>query len=235
MVRGASAVLGLYGAALAYLLLAPSIPAVHDPQSAAMAAGGAGALLLGGCAGVCVPAGDSRYVLVFALLGAALVVGGADAANAGAWVSVFEALLYGLIGAGFARVLDTAALALALPLFAAAVDAATVLGGGPGALSQAAPPRGDPLTLDLPAWGGGSVGHIGIVDMVFLGAFAAYARRHGLRFGAACVGMALGLAAAFVVQVAAGRAIPALPFLAAGMLLPNTDRLGSLLGRAVRG
>lgn len=235
MVRGASAVLGLYGATLAYLLLAPDIPAVHGARAAAMAAGGAGALLLAAAAAVCVPAGDSRYVLVLALLGAALVVVGADAANAGAWVSVFEALLFGLIGAGFARALDTPALALALPLFAAAVDAATVLGGGPGALSQAPPPRGDPLTLDLPAWGGGSAGHVGIVDMVFLGAFAAYARRYRLRFGAACVGMAVGLAAAFVVQVAAGRAIPALPFLAAGMLLPNADRLGSLFGHAARG
>jgi hypothetical protein len=235
VVRGAAAVLAPYGAALAYLLLAPSLPTIHGAQAAGIVAGALGALLLAACAIAAVPAGDSRVLLALALVGGFLIVGGLDAANAGAAAGMPEAFLYGLVGAAFAAALDTPALALALPLFAAVVDAATVFGGGPTALSQAAPSRGDPLTLDLPAWGGGSVGHLGIVDLVFLGAFAAYARRHGLRRGAAGAGMALGLAAAFAVQVAAGRAIPALPFVAAGMLLPNADRLGALFRRAAHG
>jgi hypothetical protein len=235
VVRGAAAVLAPFGAALAYLLLAPSLPRIHGAEAAAIVAGAVGALLLAACAAAAAPAGDSRLLIVLSLVGAFLVVAGLEAANVGAAASMPEALLYGLVGAGFAAVLDTAALALALPLFAAAVDAATVIGGGPGALSQAAPPRGDPLTLDLPAWGGGSVGHLGIVDMVFLGAFAAYARRQGLRRRAAAIGMAVGLAGAFAAQVIADRPIPALPFLAAGMLVPNLDRLGALFRRAIQG
>ena len=235
MVRGAAAVLAPYGAALAYLLLAPSLPRLHGAETAAIVAGAIGAVLLAACAATAAPTGDSRLLLVLALIGAFLLVAGLEAANVGAAASMPEALLYGLIGGGFAAVFDTAALALALPLFAAVVDAATVLGGGPGALSQASPPRGDALTLDLPAWGGGSVGHVGIVDMVFLGAFAAYARRHRLRRRAAAVGMAIGLAGAFATQVVADRPIPALPFIAAGMLLPNLDRLGALFRRATQG
>jgi hypothetical protein len=217
------------------MLLAPVLPVLHGADARSIVAGALGAALLALCAVAVVPAADGRATLTLALLGAFLLVAALDAAGAGAAASVFEALLYGFVGAGFAAVLDTAALAVALPLFVAVVDAATVLGGGPSALSLGAPRSGDPLTLELPAWGGGAAGHVGIVDMVFLAAFAAYARRHGLRVRAAGAAMALGLAAAFAVQVLAGRPIPALPFLAAGLFVPNADRLGALFRRAGRG
>jgi len=235
VVRGPAAVLTLCVATLAYLLIAPALPVLHGADLARIVAGACGAVLIAACATAVVPAADGRIVLIVGLLGSFLLVAALDAANLGAAASVFEALLYGFVGAGFAAVLDTAALALALPVFAAAVDAVTVLGGGPSALSLAPPARGDPLTLELPVWGGGAAGHVGIVDVVFVAAFAAYARRYGLRERAAGLGMALGLAAAFAVQVLAGRTIPALPFVAAGLFAPNADRLPALFRRAARG
>jgi hypothetical protein len=42
--------------------------------------------------------------------------------------------------------------------------------------------------------------------------------------------MMLGLGASLVLSVTFDRAIPALPLIAAGYLLPNLDRIGRLLG-----
>jgi hypothetical protein len=64
--------------------------------------------------------------------------------------------------------------------------------------------------------------------------FAAWARRYGLRRRATLAGMLLGLLAAPVLSVGLDTAIPALPLIAAGYLLPNADRVGGLLARAER-
>ena len=86
--------------------------------------------------------------------------------------------------------------------------------------------RVDALSFDLPAWGdAGSAGHLGFSDAFFLALFAAWAWRLGLRRGATIAGLVLGLLAALGLSVALDRAIPALPFVAAGYLLPNADRL----------
>ena len=53
--------------------------------------------------------------------------------------------------------------------------------------------------------------------------------RFGLRRAATIAGLLLGLLAALVLSVALDTAIPALPFVAAGYLLPNADRLWALL------
>jgi len=62
--------------------------------------------------------------------------------------------------------------------------------------------------------------------------FAAWAWRDGLRRAATIAGMVLGLVGALVLSVALDSPIPALPFVAAGYLLPNADRLRALLTRA---
>ena len=83
------------------------------------------------------------------------------------------------------------ALVVALPLFVAALDVTGVVGGAPGSLLPSnLPTSGDPLTLELPAWGGGpAVVHVSVADVVFLAAYAAYARRFALRDGASAVAM----------------------------------------------
>jgi hypothetical protein len=55
--------------------------------------------------------------------------------------------------------------------------------------------------------------------------FAGWAWRFGLRRRVTLAGMAIGLLAALVLSLATDEAIPALPLIAAGYLLPNADRL----------
>ena len=55
--------------------------------------------------------------------------------------------------------------------------------------------------------------------------FAGWAWRFGLRRRATLAGMAAGLLGALVLSLATHDAIPALPLIAAGYLLPNIDRL----------
>jgi Na+/proline symporter len=90
--------------------------------------------------------------------------------------------------------------------------------------------RVDALSFDLPAWGhSGSAGHLGLSDAFFVSLFAAWAWRLRLRRRATICGLLLGLVGALVLGVVLDRAIPALPLIAAGYLLPNADRLGRLL------
>jgi hypothetical protein len=63
---------------------------------------------------------------------------------------------------------------------------------------------------------------------VFAAAYAAYARRLGLRFAASAIGMAVGLAIGLGLSVSLNSALPELPFLGAGFLLPNVDLLAGL-------
>jgi hypothetical protein len=81
------------------------------------------------------------------------------------------------------------------------------------------------LSFDLPAWGGGSAGGLGLTDAVFLAMFAGWAWRFGLRRRATLAGMGIGLLAALVLSLATREAIPALPLIAVGYLIPNVDRL----------
>lgn len=60
--------------------------------------------------------------------------------------------------------------------------------------------------------------------------FAAWAASYGFRRSLTLLGMVLGLLASLVLSVTLEQAIPALPLLAAGYLLPNLDRIGRLLG-----
>ena len=83
----------------------------------------------------------------------------------------------------------------------------------------------DVLSFDIPAWGGGSAGGLGLTDAIFLAMFAGWAWRFGLRRRATLAGMTIGLLGALVLSLATDEAIPALPLVAAGYLLPNVDRL----------
>jgi hypothetical protein len=237
VVRGPAAVLTGLGAALAYFLAAPALPALRSADLAALVAGTAGLIALVLCTAAVVPAVESRFSLAVGFLGAVLIVAALSVARVGAGATPFEAVLYGCIGVGFAAVLDSPALALALPVFVAAVDAVSVAGGGPGGLLvRASADDGDPLTLELPAWGGGlPAARVSAADVIFLAAFAAYAQRFGLRPRATIAGMLAGFVVALVLGVLLDRDVPALPLVALGYLLPNGDRLGALFRRPQEG
>jgi hypothetical protein len=72
---------------------------------------------------------------------------------------------------------------------------------------------------------------LGVADVVFLAFFASSAWRFGLRRRATAVALAMALPVAVAAQLALDATIPALPALAAALLVPNLDLLPGLLGR----
>ena len=59
--------------------------------------------------------------------------------------------------------------------------------------------------------------------------FAAWAMHYGFRRGTTIAGLIMVLLASLVLSIVLDRAIPALPLIAVGYLLPNFDRVGGLL------
>ena len=237
MVRGAAALLALALGALAYFLVAPALPAPHSLDVAIGLSAAAGLAFAVALAAAPAPAVDAPVALAPAVLGALLLVAALDAAGAGAAASPFEALLLGCAGVGFAALLDSPALAVVLPVFVAVADLSGVVGGGPGALlaGDAARP-GDPLTVELPGWGGGlPAARLTAPEVVFLAAYAAYAYRFDLRPRATVIAMYLALVAAVVLGLALDRRVPALALTGGAYLAVNADRLGGLLARAREG
>jgi hypothetical protein len=222
-------------AALAYFLGAPALPALAPGDATVIVAGAAGLLFVAATTLALLPArealvGPLLVVLGSGLLVAALNLGGAEGIGAGA--NVPEALLASAIGLLLARLFTVPVSAVAVPLFVAAVDIASVWNGPTERMLEDGTDRVDPLSFDLPAWGdAGSAGHLGLSDAVFLAMFAAWAQRYGLRLRATLLSMLLGLLATPVLSVVLDTAIPALPLIAAGYLLPNADRIGGLLAR----
>ncbi len=231
MVRGTAALLTLVAGAVAYFAAAPSFPALSPRDVAIAVAGAAGLAFVVALATALVPLVGAPYALVPAVTGALLLVGAFSAADAGAVATPIEAILCGCIGIAFAVILDVPALVVALPLFVAALDVSGVVGGAPGSLlAENLPTSGDPLTLELPAWGGGpAVVHVSVADVVFLAAYAAYARRFALRTVLSAVAMYAGLVAVLVATLQLDRRIPALAVVSVAFLLANADRLGALL------
>jgi hypothetical protein len=222
--------------ALAYFLAAPALPALPAGDVTTIVAGGVGLLMVAISTLAILPAAESLIAPLLIALGAGLLVGAlnADAAHGvGAGANVPEALLAAAIGLLFARWLATPVIAVAVPIFVAAIDIWSVASGPSSKLLESGSDTVDPLSFDLPAWGRmGSAGHLGLSDALFLSMFAAWAWRYGFRRAATIVGVTLGLLASMGLGVVLDRAIPALPLIAAGYLLPNLDRIAALLRRA---
>jgi hypothetical protein len=176
------------------------------------------------------PAAETLIGPLLIVLGAGLVAGALNAAGVGAAANVAEALLAGAIGVLFARWLATPVIAIAVPIFVAAIDVWSVASGPTSQLLENGTDVADPLSFDLPAWGGaGSVGDLGFSDALFAAMFAAWAWRYGMRRAATVIGIVAGLLASLGLSVALDRAIPALPLIAAGYLLVNLDRIPAIL------
>jgi hypothetical protein len=216
--------------ALAYFLIAPHLPALQPGDETVLVAGTVGLLMVAATTLALLPAHDAVVGPLLIALGGGLLMATLNAAHVGAGANVAEALVAGVTGLLFARFLRPPAYAVTLPLFVALIDAWSVASGPTERLIAGGTAIDDPLSFDLPAWGGGvSAGHLGLSDAVFLAMFAGWAMHHDFRRGATIAGMLCGLVAAIVLGVLLDRAIPALPLLAAGYLLPNADHVGRLL------
>jgi hypothetical protein len=221
-------------AALAYFLAAPALPALAAGDVTILVAGSIGLLLVAASTLALLPAHEMLVAPLLIACGSALLVAAlnADSGGVGAGANVVEALLAGAAALLFARWLAVAVIAVAVPLFVAAVDVLSFAVGPTSRMLDDGTARVDALSFDLPAWGGaGSAGHLGFSDAFFLSLFAAWAWHFGLRRGATIAGMLIGLLGALAAGVILDRAIPALPFIAAGYLLPNADRLWKLARR----
>jgi hypothetical protein len=220
--------LGAPLAALGYFLVAPALPALPAGDTTVVVAGGAGLLMLAASTLALLPAYETLVGPLLIVLGAGLLTGALNAADVGAAANVPEAMLAGAIGLLFARWLATPVIALAVPIFVAAIDVWSVASGPTSRMTDTA--GADTLSFDVPAWGhAGSAGHLGLSDALFLSMFAAWAMRYGFRRGATIAGLALGLVGTLALGLLLDRTIPALPLLAAGYLLPNLDRIPALL------
>jgi hypothetical protein len=237
VVRGPAALLAVVGAALAYVLVAPKLPELHPPELSALVACGVGLAFVVAIVAGLVAVADTPLALAPALVGAGLLVAALNVNDAAAAATPFEAVLFGCLGVAFAVVFDTPALAIALPLFVAVIDLVQAASGGAAGIFTLTTSRpGDVLTLELPDWGTGlAAARLSVPDIVFLAAFAAYARRLGLRERAAELGMFLGLLAAAASEVLLDSELPTLALISVGYLIPNVDRISSLLARPREG
>jgi hypothetical protein len=233
VVRGPAALLAVVGAALAYFIVAPELPQLHPQELSALVASTIGLTFVVAIVAGMAAMADSPFTLLPAVLGAGLLVAALDANGVAAAATPFEVVLLCSLGIAFAVVFDVPALAVALPLFLGAIDVAQAVGGGSAGLFTLSTSKpGDVLTLDLPDWGTGlAAARLSATDVVFLGAFAAYARRLGLRERAAEVGMLLGLLVAVASEVLLDTQLPTIALMAAGYLVPNVDRLAALFAR----
>ena len=237
MVRGPAALLVLtYGAALALLLIAPALPAVGGTGDLNTLLSDLPAMVvLAGCVLVLLPARDSAPGLGLLVLGAGLLAGAFTVAEATALANLAKALFAGSLGLLLARLLDEPLVVIAVPLFVGVIDVLSVAGGPTAALARDSSRAGEFLSLQLPAWGGGRAGVLGVTDLVFVAFFASSAWRFGLRRRATAAALVAALPLALVIELALDVVVPALPLLAAGLLLPNLDLLPGLLRRRPAG
>ena len=237
MVRGAAALLALAFGALAYFLVTPALPAPHSLDAAVILSAAVGLAFVVALAALPADAVENPFSLAPAVAGSLLLVAALDATRAGAAASPFEALLLGCVGVAFAAILDAPALAVALPVFVGLLDLSGVVGAGPGGLlAQDAARPGDPLTVELPGWGGGlPAARVTATELVFLAAYVAYAHLFGLRPRASAVAMYGALVAVVVAGVSFDRRIPALALMGAAFLAVNADRLAGLFRPAREG
>jgi hypothetical protein len=236
VVRGPAAVLVLL-AAQAYVLLAPELPVIGDVDTSIMVACAVGSAFVFACIACVTPVSDVPPLLMLLAIGAFGLVAGLNVADVGAGATPIEAVAYAAFGGIFAVGLLAPSLALALPIFVAAIDVISTYAGGPSELlanaGQTQP--GDPLSLELPDWGNGlPAGRLGISDAVFAGVFLVFARRFGLRMWWTAFAMWVATVGAIALKVAFDQAVPVLPLLAAAYFVANADRLPALLRAASR-
>ena len=234
MVRGPAALLTraplVHAAALALFAVAPVLPAIGGTGDVNTALSDVPAMLvLVGCVLSLLPVRDFPAGLILLGVGGGLLAGAFTVAGVVPLANVAKALFAGAAGMLLARLMADPAVVVAVPLFVAVLDVASVAAGPSQLLARDTSRTGEFLTVYLPAWGGGRAGVLGVADLLFAAFFASSAWRFGLRRRATAAALLAALPLTLVVQLALHRNIPALPPLAAALLLPNLDLLPPLL------
>jgi hypothetical protein len=225
----ASAPLILVAAAWVYFLVPRLLPAIQDDDLSRIVASCVAASLIVLVAAGVATLSDTPVVVPIVLLGAALIAGVMNAAAVGAAATLPETVAYACVGVLLALWLDAPPLALAIPVFVAGIEIIGSLSGTAHGPAHGALRGGDIFTLVLPDWHNGLTAvRIGLADAVFVGLYATYARRLGLRFLASAIGMAAGLSLALALSIDANSALPELGFIGVGFLVPNIDRVIAL-------
>jgi hypothetical protein len=225
----ASAPLILVVAAWAYFVIPKLLPAIQDEQQSRIVAACVATMIVVIVAASVATLSDHPLIVPIVLLGAGLIAGVMNAAGAGAVATLPEAIAYACIGILAGLWLSTPALVLAIPVFVAGIEIIGTLSGTSHGVAGGALRGGDIFTLDLPDWNNGlSAARLGLADMVFVGLYATYARRFGLRFWASAIGMAVSLAIGVWLSIDSNTALPELGFIGAGFLVPNADRVVAL-------
>lgn len=234
MVRGPAALLGATAVALVYFLVAGELPDLGSGDAATLVAGLVGVGFVAAIVLAVTYSGDDLFPLTLLFVGTLMLVAGMDAAGAEASVTAFEAVTAGTFGVLLGRALAAPAVAFAIPLFVAIVDAWSVASGPTSRLSESGARGAAELSFDIPAWGGSpdAASRLGLVDAIFLAMFGVWAARFGLRPRATPIAMVLGLFAAVVLSVVLDRAVPALPLMAVGYWTANLDLWMPLLRHA---
>lgn len=159
------------------------------------------------------------FLVVLFVLALAMLAGAFDATDARAAASLPEALMWGTLGVLFARSFAQPTVAVAVALLVAGLALGGVAGGGDSLTARAS--AGDPLTLELAAFGGGQALALPALVAVALGAAGTWVALLDLR-----VRWTIVLVLEAAALAAALRVDPVAPVLAA-FLLPNLDRLAA--------
>ena len=218
-----------FAVALAYLLAAPHLPAVSDPDLNAFVSGSVGLLV---CAGIVIAGLPLRDDL--RAIGAGLLAGGAaavalSAAGALEAASPFKAMFGAAAGYGLARFLFAPVIVYALAVGVAIGDAVSVSTGPTRYVLDEQPRLVEFVALYLPEWGGPDGSYLGTSDLLFLALYLYCAWRFGLRRRVTAVALAGSLVASLAIAVWTDVAVPALPLLSLALLAPNA---GPRLGRS---
>ena len=230
--RPAALLIATYAATFAYLLVTPVLPDVGGASDTnTLISDTATMLLLGACVLVLLPARDEPFGLAHLVLGSGLIAASATEADWIPLADITKTLFAGTLGMLLAYALAEPAVVVAVPLFVAGIDIASVSGGPSELLARDSSSTGEFLSLYLPAWGGGRAGVLGLADLIFLAFFASSAWRFGLRRRVTALALLVALPVTVAIAIALDAAVPVLPILAAALLLPNLDLLPRMLAR----
>ncbi|MGE0028849.1 MAG: hypothetical protein AB7O78_09745 [Thermoleophilia bacterium] len=121
------------------------------------------------------------------------------------------------VGWLIAKLVSTPRQLVALALIASAVDIVSVAAGPSRSIVEDGSDAFGRVALHLPPWDAQAL--LGPVDAVFLGLFVFGAARVGMHTGAVAVATVTGLVIGVGVALGTGAGLPAIPFMAAGLVI----------------
>ena len=171
------------------------------------------------------PFAGSRPAALAAAAGAALAGLLIAAGLAGTPATLAKLVAATCAGFALAVLLRTPVELAGIAVLVAAVDAASVAAGPTHVIVEHHADVLDTFTLAFHPIGSAGAAQIGVSDFVFFALFVAAATRMGLRRQPTWAAMTASFGATAALSYAVDSALPALPLLSLGLLLPNADLL----------